>query len=438
MRLALAVALMTLSTSPGGGSDVRHPVASTAAIEGIYPSIEELYVDLHRNPELSRKEERTSRRMGEGLRALGFEVTEKVGGYGVVGVLRNGRGPTVLVRTELDALPVKEETGLPYASAVVAADHKGQSVPVMHACGHDLHMASWMGAATLLARSRARWSGTLVMIGQPAEELISGARAMLADGLYTRFPRPDFAIAIHDSADFPAGQVAVASGPLFGNANSVEIVVRGRGGHASQPHRTVDPIVIAARLVMTLQTLVSRETKPTDPAVVTIGSIHGGLKSNIIPDEVKLALTVRSYDPAVQTALLQGVDRIAKAEALAARAPEPIVQVLPDGANVTWNDPVLTERLKGALVRSLGADSVVPTEPTMGAEDFSELGRPSGVPAVMLRLGVANPAKLQQAKAAGETLPTTHSSKFAPDLAPSLRRGVTVLTISAFELLAKP
>jgi amidohydrolase len=416
----------------------RSEAETLAGLDALYPSLDALYRDLHRNPELSLQEKQTAAKMAARLRSLGFEVTEKVGGTGVVGVLRNGRGPTVLLRTELDALPVKEETGLAYASAVTTRDESGATVPVMHACGHDIHMTSWVGAATLLARGKDRWRGTLVMMGQPAEERVLGARAMIADGLFKRFPRPDFAVAIHDSPLFAAGEIGHRPGFAMANVDTVEVTIHGKGGHGAAPHQTIDPVVIAARTVLTLQTLVSREVNPTDPAVITVGSIHGGTKSNIVPDEVKLQITVRSYKDEVQKHLLAGIARIAKAEAAAAGAPRPpTVTVKEDSAHATWNDPALDARLTRALERKLGKENVLEAAPLMVAEDFSELSR-ARIPAVQIWVGAAQPAALKKSTAEGKVLPGLHSSKFAPDRERTLRTGVTVLTVAALELLGHP
>jgi hippurate hydrolase len=368
------------------------------------------------------------------LRALGFEVTEHVGGTGVVGVLKNGEGPTVLLRTELDALPVEEKTGLPYASKATGKDPAGKTVPVMHACGHDVHMSSWTGAATLLSRHKEAWHGTLLMIGQPAEETVAGARAMLADGLLTRFPKPDFAVAVHDSSSQPAGTVSFVPGYAMANVDSVDVTIFGRGGHGAKPETTVDPIVIAARTILTLQTLVSREKDPLEGAVVTVGSIHGGFKHNIVPDEVHLQITVRSYSPEVRKLLLDGIKRIAKAEAEASLAPrEPEVK-FSEPANATYNDPAVTRRLAAMLSRALGEDKVTEGRAEMIAEDFGEYGRAANVPSVLLRIGAVNPDKYKEAKADGTPLPSLHSSTFAPDRERTIRTGATVLTLSAIEL----
>ena len=396
-----------------------------------------LYLDLHEHPELSFHETQTSQKMADGLKRLGFEVTTGVGGMGVVGVMKNGTGPTVLIRTDMDALPVPERTGLPYASKVMVKDDTGHDVPVMHACGHDLHMASWLGTATLLSQNKNRWHGTVVMIGQPAEERVAGAAAMLKDGLLTRFPKPNFAMAIHDSAAFPAGSVSVIPGFTAANADSVDITVFGKGGHGAAPDKTVDPIVLSARIILALQTIVSRETNPLDPAVVTVGSIHGGTKNNIIPDEVKLELTIRSYKDEVRAHTIEAIQRICKAEAMAVGAPkEPEVKVK-ETVHATYNDPALSERVTAALKKSLGEDRVVKGDPIMGAEDFSEFGR-AGVPSVIFWVGAVDPAKLAQSKQSGVPLPGTHSSLFAPLLPDSLRTAIRAEATAAFALLNQP
>ncbi len=341
-----------------------------------------------------------------------------------------------MIRTELDALPVLEKTGLPYASTVVTKDAAGHDVPVMHACGHDVHMSTWLGTAQLLANSRNSWSGTVMMLAQPAEEIVSGASAMLQDGLFTRFPKPAYAIAVHDTSDLPAGKVGYTPGFTLSNANSVDITIYGKGGHGAAPQSTVDPVVIAARTVLALQTIVSRETDPRDPAVVTVGSIHGGTKNNITPDEVKLQLTVRSYRDEVQQHLLSAIQRIAKAEALAAGAPrEPSFRIF-DTAHATYNDPELTRRLVARLRTTLGEANVLEVPPGMASEDFSEYGR-AGVPAVMLSVGAVEPAKYAAAKASGAALPSLHSSTFAPDREPTLKTAIRAETAAALELLGK-
>jgi hippurate hydrolase len=416
-------------------------VGTPPALEGLdalYPQLDALYIDLHQSPELSMKEEKTAAKMADQLRKLGYEVTTGVGGTGVVGVLRNGKGPTVLLRTELDALPVEEKTGLPFASHVTATNPAGQTVPVMHACGHDAHMAAWAGTAALLARAKDRWRGTVLMVGQPGEETVQGARAMIADGFLKRFPKPDFALAVHDSSDKPAGKVFFV--PEYGMAgvDSVDVTIFGRGGHGAKPDTTIDPVVIAARTVLAWQTLVSREKDPLDPAVLTVGSIHGGTKYNIIPDEVKLQLTVRTFRPEVRKLLIDGISRIAKQEAAAALAPKEPVAKIAESQAPTYNDPALTKRLAAMLARELGADNVQEARPEMVAEDFGEFGKAAGVPSVLLRIGAVEPAKLEAATKNSTPLPSLHSSGFAPDRERTIKTAASTLTLCALELLGKP
>ncbi len=418
---------------------LRDAVAKKVAAD--YPSLEAFYKDLHLHPELSLMEERTSAKVAGELRAAGFEVTEKFGGYGVVAVLKNGAGPTVLIRSDLDALPVQEETGLPYASTVVVKDPSGNQVSVMHACGHDIHMSCLVGVARVLATLRDRWSGTAVLIGQPAEERVLGARAMLADGLYTKFPKPDFALAMHDSATLPAGTVGTTEGYVMANVDTVDVTVLGIGGHGAAPQTTKDPIVLASRIVVALQTIVSREQRPTDPAVVTVGSFHGGTKNNIIPNEVKLGLTLRSYSDEARAHLIEAVNRICRGEAIAAGLPEdkmPLVTISPEGMSSTYNDPALTRRVHAALDAWLGADAVKQLEPDMVSEDFSLFGRTAEkIPICLFRLGAVEPAKVAESQRTGIPLPSLHSSKFAPVPEPTIKTGVTAMSAAALELLAK-
>lgn len=437
-RLALTAAGILFATA----SLLRAQTASgkdpaLAPLDALYPDLDKLYIDLHQNPELSLHEEKSSAKMAARLKALGYDVTTGIGGFGVVAILKNGKGPTVLLREDMDALPVEERTGLAYASKVTTKDDSGATVSVMHACGHDVHMTSLIGAAALLAKAKDRWRGTLFLVAQPAEEKGSGAAAMLKDGLFTKFPKPDFAIGFHDSASLPAGKISLLAGYANANVDSVDLTIYGRGGHGAYPQTTVDPVVIAARTVMALQTIVSREIKPTDPAVITVGSIHGGTKHNIISDEVKLQITVRSYKAEVRKHLLAAIDRIAKAEAAAAQAPKPPKMEISEGTNAVYNDPALTRRISGALAKTFGASNVVEAEPVMGAEDFSEFGL-AGVPALQFNVGAVNPAKYENAQKTGAPLPSLHSSEFAPDRQPTLRMGVASLTIAALEVLGKP
>jgi hippurate hydrolase len=403
-------------------------------LDAAYGELDALYKDIHQNPELSKQEHKTAAKLAAKLKALGFEVTSNVGGTGVVGVLKNGKGPTLLVRTDLDGLPVEEKTGLPYASKATATDN-GAKVSVMHACGHDMHMTVWTGTATLLSQLKDQWKGTLVMVGQPAEEQGDGARAVIADKLYERFPKPDFAVALHVKGELPSGQVGVIKGYAFANVDSVDITFYGRGGHGAAPHTTIDPIAMAAKAVVSFQTLVSREENPFEPAVVTVGSFHAGTRHNIIPDEARLQLTLRSYTPEVRKALIDGVTRIAKAEALAARAPkEPLIKI-DEGPQAVFNEPAFTARLNETLTKELGEKSVVEVQPVMGAEDFSEYSRQGGFPSCMLWLGSVEQSKVDASKSGGPPVPSTHSALYAPDREKTLRTGVRALTSVALELL---
>lgn len=405
-----------------------------AEVDTIYPQMQALYRDLHQNPELSSQETKTAAKLAAGLRTLGFEVTTGVGGTGFVGVLKNGAGPTVMLRTELDALPVTEATGLPFASKVRVKDATGAEVSVMHACGHDLHLSAWMGAATLMARDKSRWRGTLVLVGQPAEELGVGAKAMMAAGVLTKFPRPDFALAIHDDSRRPAGEVGYLAGPIMTNVDYMDITVHGRGGHGARPETTIDPVVIASRIVVTLQTIVARENSPFDPAVVTVGSIHGGTKHNIIPDEVKLQLTIRSFTNEVREKLVAAVERIAGAEALAANAPRAPTITRQKTAEALVNDPALTSRVGAALTRQLGADQVREAQREMIGEDFTEWHL-AGVPSLTLRVGTVERGKFDAALKGGAPLPSLHSATFAPEVEPSLKAAIAAEVVALRELL---
>jgi hippurate hydrolase len=392
-----------------------------------------LYTHLHTHPELSWHEVETSKRIAQELTQAGAEVTTGVGKLGVVGILKNGAGPVVLVRTDMDALPVVEDTGLPYSSKVQTRDKTGRDVGVMHACGHDIHMTSFIGTARWLADHRDRWSGTVVLVAQPAEEAVDGARDMLRDGLYRRFPRPEFALALHCRPDEPVGTVRFCSGPTLASSTSISITIRGKGGHGAWPHRTIDPIVLAALLIVDLQTIVSREVEPSEPAVVTVGSIHGGTKHNIIPDEVKLQLTLRSFSEPVRRQLVAGIERRAKALAQAHQAPLPSVLV-EESTPPTINTPALVERVVPALEDALGAANVKPAKPVMGAEDFA-LYSEGSVPICMFWLGTISPERLEAATAKGETMPPLHSAKYYPEPRPSIATGVRAMTAAVVKLL---
>ena len=459
-RFALAAVLLGTLILPGSPTGARPaetqaPAADPATPSGppagwvkdylaavnakLNPAIGELvalYQELHTNPELSLMEAKTSARLAAEVRKLGYDVTEKVGGTGIVAVLKNGPGPVVLVRTDLDALPITEQTGLPYASKVRAKDRLGNEVGVMHACGHDIHMASWVGTARVLAGLKDKWSGTVVFVGQPAEEIVAGARAMLDDGLYKRFPKPDFALALHSDPLNPAGTISFTEGLALANSDTVDILVKGKGAHGAAPHLSIDPIVLAARIVLDLQTIVSREVNPLDPCVVTVGSIHGGTKHNIIPNEVKLQLTVRTTKTEVRDHVLKAIDRIAKAAATAARAPEPEVRVsLDEFTPATLNDVPLTRRTTVVFREVLGEKNVRTRPPLMGAEDFARYAQ-GGVPIFMYFLGTVSQERYDAAqKPGGQPLPGMHTDSYAPVPEPSIRTGVRTMSLAVMNLL---
>jgi hippurate hydrolase len=407
------------------------------------------YKGIHEHPELSHHEERTAALLASELHNAGYTVTERVGkypdgtqAYGVVAMLQNGPGPRLLIRADMDALPVVEETGVAYASHVTTKNAAGQEVGVMHACGHDVHVATMIGTARALAATRAKWHGTVMLIGQPSEETIDGAKAMLADHLYDRFGTPNLAIALHDTNTRAAGTVSITSGPAMASSTSVDVVLRGIGGHGAMPQSSKDPIVMAGEFIVQLQTIVSRQENPRDPAVVTVGDIHGGTKRNIIPNEVKLELTTRAFSEKSRQIILDGILRTAQGVALSAGVPEnlaPIVSVLDaESTPVTYNDPALSTRVKTALVNALGARNVFDEEPIMASEDFGALGLEGRkVPAVMFWLGAMDPAKFAGAQAAGKSLPGLHNSRFEPLPEPTLRTGVTAMTAVAIALLQK-
>ncbi|HEX4544470.1 MAG TPA: amidohydrolase [Candidatus Acidoferrum sp.] len=407
------------------------------------------YKHLHENPELSTQEKESSAIVAGELRKLGYDVTDHFGlfeqpgltGYGVVGVLRNGPGPTVYVRTDMDALPIVENTGLPYASHVKVKRADGTEVAVMHACGHDIHMSVFIGTARMLAQLRNQWSGTLILIGQPAEEMISGAHAMLRAGLFSKFPKPDYVLALHDGSDLPAGKVSWHEGTITSGADSVDITVRGKGGHGAAPQASKDPIVIASEIVVALQTIVSREMDPQLPTVVTVGSFHAGTKHNIIPDEAHLQLTVRTMNPQQREKVLGAITRIANGIAAAAGVPAdraPIVELGSDKVPATINDPLLTRRVAAALELSLGKENVLPGQQSMASEDFSLYALEDPKPPIcMFHLGAADPAKFKEAQEKGMHLPGPHSSEFAPLPEPTIRTGVKAMTAAVLDLMKK-
>ncbi len=396
----------------------------------------EVYREFHRHPELSSQEEQTAARLAALWKKAGVEVHTGVGGHGIVGFIKNGPGPTLMLRTDLDALPVVENTGLVYASQEKVKTKDGTTTGVMHACGHDIHMTNLVGVAQYLASHKSQWSGTVMLIGQPAEERGEGAQRMLEDGLFTRFAKPDMAVALHVDGTLETGKIGVRPGFSLANVDSVDITLNGRGGHGAAPHTTVDPIVMAAQLIVSLQTLVSRETNPVEPAVVTVGSIHGGTKHNVIPDTCKLQLTVRSYSDAVRERLLEGIRRKANAVAEGAGAPKPTIQVLDETTPALFNDEKLVARLLPVFRKALGEANVVPSEPSMGGEDFSRYGR-AGVPICMFRVGSVEPQRLAGMKRGGQEPPSLHSAVYYPDAEQTLVTGITATTAAVLDLLSK-
>ncbi|MFZ0199703.1 MAG: amidohydrolase [Candidatus Sulfotelmatobacter sp.] len=417
MKLAKLLLLMSLTAC------VHAQNSASGEVEGVYPNAFAFYVELHQNPELSGHETQTAAKLAGRLRDLGYEVTEHVGGTGVVAILKNGQGPTVMLRTELDALPVEEKTRLSYASKIRAKDDAGHDVPVMHACGHDLHIAAITGTASIMVHSKNTWHGTLMLIGQPAEETISGAKAMLADGMLTRFPKPDVAVALHVENLLPAGTVGITPGVYNTNADSLRITIYGKGGHGSAPHTAIDPIVIAARTILALQTIASREVKPGEMAVVTVGYVQAGTKNNIIPDQAELGLTVRTRNAEVRKQVLAAISRITKAEAEAGGAPRPPMIDHYEETDLVYNDPALAQRLRGVLESALGKDNVLIQEPKTPSEDFAYFTE-QGIAGFYFSLGGADPEKFAEAKASGIMLPSNHSPLFAPDVDPALHTGI--------------
>jgi amidohydrolase len=411
------------------GLSAAAPLAAQCAtspreVNDAYAPAYKLYVDLHQHPELSGSETQTAAKVAAALKAQGYTVTEHVGGTGVVAILKNGAGPTIMLRTELDALPVEDKTGLPYASKVHSRDPNGRDVSVGHMCGHDLHMSALVATAGIMAHSKDSWHGTLMLIGQPAEETIAGAKAMIKDGLFTRFPRPDAALALHVGNDLPAGQIGIIAGSYSTNADSIRITIYGKGGHGSAPHTAVDPIVTAARTILALQTIASREVKPGELAVVTVGYINAGTKNNIIPDQAEMGLTVRTFKQDVRKQVLEAITRITNAEAQAANVPRPPSIDRYETTDAVYNDPALIDKLRPVLEQAIGKDNVVTEEPITASEDFSAF-LAEKIPGLFLSLGGADPDKLAQARAAGAHLPSNHSSLFAPDVDPALHTAIT-------------
>ncbi|WP_332874227.1 amidohydrolase [Bowmanella yangjiangensis] len=413
----------------------------TDAINKDLPSLMKVYKDLHQHPELSGQEVNTAAKLAKEARKLGFDVTEKVGGTGVVALMKNGPGPVVMIRADMDGLPVIEQTGLDFASKVIATTEEGMETGVMHACGHDTHMTGWLGAARQLAARKNEWSGTLMMILQPAEERGRGARDMLNDGLFKRFPKPDYALAFHNSSAAPAGEIGYTAGYTLANVDSINIVVHGVGGHGAYPQSTKDPIVLASRIVSTLQTLVSRELDPQDPAVVTVGSFQAGSKHNIISDKATLLLTVRSYSDATRQQIIDGITRIAKGEAIAAGIPEdlmPEVTYKKEYTPSTWNDPDFTRQMAGVFAEHFGADRVKEGKPSMAGEDFGRYYRAdNSIKSMIFWVGGVPQNIWDDAQKNGSKLPSLHSPFWAPQADKVVATGAEALTLATLKLLKK-
>ncbi len=419
-KLLLVAILVTIL----GTCSFAQTTQDSKELDAAYPAAHELYLDLHEHPELSSHETQTAAKLAERLRSFGYEVTEHVGGTGIVAILKNGNGPTVMLRTELDGLPVEEKTGLPYASKVRTKDDAGHDVSTMHACGHDLHMAALSATAAIMAHSKDTWRGTLMLIGQPAEETISGAKAMISDGFATRFPKPDVGVALHVGNELPAGTVGITPGIYNTNADSIRVTIYGKGGHGAAPNTTIDPIVIAAKTIVALQTINSREVKPGELAVITVGYIRAGTKNNIIPDQAEMGLTVRTFKADVRKQVLAAIDRTVKGEAMAAGAVrEPLIEHF-EATDAVYNDPALANRLRVPLEAALGKQNVITEEPITPSEDYSYFVS-LGIPSLYFSLGGGDPAKLAEAKKAGTMLPSNHSPFFTPDVEPALKTGIT-------------
>ncbi|BAJ01151.1 amidohydrolase [Shewanella violacea] len=438
-KICLSLALVFMMTSPLAVHANSLDSSLALSVSKALPKLEKLYLHLHQHPELSYQEKATGKRMAKELLALGFEVTDNYGGYGVVGIFKNGDGPTVMIRADIDGLPIIEQTGKPYASIVTTTDAEHQSVGIMHGCGHDIHMTSLIGTAEQLVKHKSDWQGTLMMVAQPAEEVGGGAKAMLAQGLFTEFPTPDYVLGLHVSASLPAGKVAIAPGYALANVDSVDITIKGKGGHGAYPHMTIDPVVLAARTVMALQTIASREISPLEPNVITVGSIHGGAKHNIISNEVKLQLTLRSYNPQVRQQQIAAIKRMTKGIAMSAGLPDslmPVVYVHQDETiPSTYNNPQLASSVQASIEGEIGKANVVKSEPVMAGEDFGLYGlTPQKRPITIFWLGAVEPKLYQASKVSGERLPSLHSSKFAPDYPLTISTGVRAMSRSAMDL----
>lgn len=436
--LSLIFTLALITGSYGQKTSLNEKISNSAA--GLTDSYREKYIDLHKNPELSLMEFNTSKKMAEELKKLGFEVTTNVGGNGVVGILKNGKGKTVMLRTDMDALPVKENTGLPYSSTVVMKDASGKENPVMHACGHDLHMTTWMGVLNTLSGLKNEWKGTIMAVAQPGEEGSLGAKAMIADGLFKKFPVPDYVLCFHVSAELPSGTVGYFPGPIFAGVKSAEITVYGSGGHGAMPHLTVDPIVISARIINDLQTIVSREINPVKPAVVTVGAIHGGTKHNVIPDEVKMLLTLRYFEDDVLNTIKESIINITRGAAIAAGLPEskmPLVEFDDDVNPPVTNNAGLVMSVVKSMKEILGEKNVFQVDPATVAEDFGKYGlTEEKIPIALFWLGGVNEKKYEDHIANKTGLPPLHNSSFSPDFDPTFRTGVSAMSRTIIDLLS--
>lgn len=408
-------------------------------IDQEYDYIENLYKYFHAHPELSTEEAETSDRLAGELEQLGFSVTEEVGGHGIVAVLENGDGPVVMVRADMDALPIKEETGVPFASTKTVTTSDGESVPVMHACGHDMHMSVMVGTARVFANLKDQWEGTLVLIGQPAEEKLMGARAMIEDGLFARFPLPDYILGLHVNSAQASGEVGYSPGYAYANVDVGRIVVKGRGGHGAYPDLTVDPVVLASRLVLDLQTIISREISALDPANITVGSIHGGTSGNIIPNEVELELVFRTLDDGTREKLIKRINEVSEGTGYAAGLPEadwPRLELESEShVSSVYNTPELGERLKKSFSKAVGEENVYVIPPLMYGEDFGEYGsEKSEIPAFLFSLGSVKPKAMKAAEKGLIDPPSTHSSKYLPDVEPTIRTGILTMSSAVFDL----
>lgn len=430
--LVSSAALLAASLLPAYAEldAVQLKKAIETSIASDYPKLDALYKELHAHPELAFQEVKTAARLATEMRALGFDVTEKVGITGLVAIYKNGDGPTIMVRTELDGLPMEEKTGLDYASRD-KTNWNGREVFVAHSCGHDIHMATWIGTARTLLGLKDHWRGTLMFIAQPAEEIVAGARAMLQHGLFTRFPKPDIALALHDGP-FAHGTIFYRSGVGTSAADGLEITFHGRGGHGSAPHTTIDPVAIAARFIVDVQSVVSREKDPTEFGVVTVGAIHGGTVGNIIPDSVQLSGTIRSYKPEVRAKLHAGIERTAKAAAAMSGAPAPDIKML-EGTKPVINDPELVAATAEALKTAFG-DKLRVSPPGTASEDFSEFAG-AGVPSMMFNIGVYDQERIDAARNGGPPIPSNHSPQFAPVPKPTIETGITAMTLAVLSAL---